>query len=68
MNWGEVENNKAKIAEYRERMLGQKQELGHMGREKASSVKARAYLPYGRQVDDGYMGQTADARDNKAKD
>ena len=41
VNWGDVADNKAKIAEYNSRMLNQKQELGHMSDAgKTTSVKA----------------------------
>ena len=51
-------------------MLGQKQELGLMGREKnETSVKSHSYVPYARQVyGQGYLGNTDNAKDNKAKD
>ena len=49
-------------------MLSTKQELGHMTAEKATSIKAKAYVPYGAQVDHGYIGQVSDAKSNKAND
>lgn len=49
-------------------MLGQKQELGHMGRDNAASVKGKAFLPYGQLVNDGYLGSTTNAKAIKAKD
>lgn len=49
-------------------MLGQKQELGHMSREKAASVKDKAFIPYGQLVNDGYLGSTSNAKAIKAKD
>lgn len=67
VNWDEVTGNKAKIAEYKERMLGQKQELGHVNVPRASSVKAHSYIPYG-DISGGYLRQTANAKDNKEKD
>lgn len=54
VDWGAVNENKAKIASYKERMLQQKQELGHMGNEKASSVKQNSFGSYGGQ----FIGQT----------
>ena len=50
-------------------MLQQKQELGHMLQEKASSVKANTFVSYGGQfVGQAYVGQNANAKVNKAKD
>jgi len=35
---------------------------------KASSVKSHSFVPYGRQVDENYIGHTADANVYKKKD
>ena len=67
VNWEDITGNKAKIAEYKERMLAQKQELGHMGDQRASSVKAHSYGPFG-DISGGYIRQNANAKDNKEKD
>ena len=63
VNWDEITGNKQKIAEYKTRMLGEKQALGHMGREKNPvTVKSHSYVPYNRQViGQGYLGNTGDA-------
>ena len=44
-------------------MLGEKQALGHMGKEKNPvTVKSHSYVPYNRQViGQGYLGNTGDA-------
>jgi len=69
VNMMQVADNKAKIEHYKQRMLGQKQELGHMAHEKATSVKEGSYLAYSSDVfKQGYLHQAADARDNKSKD
>ena len=70
VNWDDITTNQQKIAEYKKRMLGQKQELGHMNREKGErSVKSHSYVPYSNQIyGQGYQGNTIDAKDNKAKD
>lgn len=40
-----------------------------MAREKAASVKANSYVPYGSKViGGGYIGQNSDANANKAND
>ena len=67
IDWDQITGNKAKIAEYKERMLGQKQELGYEGEIRASSVKAHSYVPHG-AISEGYQGQTNLKNDNKAKD
>jgi len=67
VNWEEVTGNKAKIAEYKDRMLGQKQELGYEGEKRASSVKAHSYVLHG-GIGQGYLGQSANAKSNKEKD
>ena len=46
VNWDEVATNKAKIAEYKQRMMSQKQALGHMEIAKGS-VKAGSYVNHG---------------------
>ena len=67
INWDDITGNKAKISEYNQRMLNQKQELGHEGEPKASSVKAHSYVTHS-GIGEGYIGQTAKGKDNKAKD
>lgn len=67
VNWEDVTSNKAKISEYKERMLAQKQELGFMKTDKAT-VKANSFVNYGSKIDEGFMGQNSDALQNKAKD
>ena len=48
-------------------MLGQKQELGHMEREKATSVQGKSFIPYGNLANEVYAGHSFDARGNKAR-
>mgnify|MGYP006889558342 CR=1 FL=1 len=64
----DLSSNKAKIAEYKDRMLMEKQPFGHMARGNSASVKAGAFVPYGRAVGESFIGQTADAQTFKAKD
>ena len=68
VNWNDVTDNKSKIAEYHNRMLNQKQELGHDGEAKSSTVKANSFVPHGRAVDNGYIGNTSNSKDYKAID
>ena len=67
VNWDEVTTNKAKIAEYKERVLGHKYRIGFMELEKTKSVKAHSYKPY-TGVGENYSGYVANAKDNKAND
>ena len=50
VDWNIVNDNRAKIAQYNERMLQQKQPVGFMKVANASSVKAGAYVEYGREA------------------
>ena len=70
VNWNDVNSNKAKIAEYKDRMLGNSMELGYMANGAGDgSVQGVSYQPYGsRVVGDNYLGYNANARDNKAND
>ena len=69
VDWGLVNDNKSKIKQYQERMLEQKQALGHMGSNNDASVKAKAYTLYGRDTfERDYIGQNSDAKNYKAQD
>ena len=48
VNWEDVTTNKAKIAEYKERILGHKQKLGFMPDhlDNTTSTKTQSYQPY----------------------
>lgn len=67
INWDDIAGNQAKISQYNQRMLNQKQELGHELVPNASSVKTHSYVTHS-GVGAGYIGQTAKGKNNKAND
>ena len=64
VNWNEITDHKIKIAEYKKRMLDQKQCIGLDPNQHKGSVKSQSYVPYGSDV---LCRDTDAAVNNKAR-